>query len=94
MISTNPFMDFIKNVFGFVSIYTLQVWHGEASFVQSVVQHRESGCPFSNLPGLVCVLGEVLVQEERYDWCHLAICVLYRKCKGFFNARMFMYFHC
>ena len=90
MISTNPFMDFFKDVFGFVLVYTLQIWHGEASFVQSVIKHRESCCPFPYLPGLVCVLGEVPIQEEQYDWRHPAICVLYRKYGGFFDAGMFL----
>ena len=38
MISTNPFMDFFKNVFDFVFVNTLQVWHGKASFVQGVLR--------------------------------------------------------
>ena len=87
-------MDFFKNVFGLVFVNTLQIWHGEASLVEGVIKNRESSCPFLDLLGLVCVLGEVPIQEERYDWYHLAICALYHKRKGFFDAGMFLDFHC
>ena len=94
MISTNPFMDFFKNVFGFVFVNTLQVWHGETSFVQGVIKNREPGCPLFDLLGFVCILGEVPLLEERYDRCHLAIRALDHKCGNFFDARMFLDFNC
>ena len=94
MVSTNPFMDFFKNVFGFVFINALQIWHGETSCVQSVIKNRESGCPLFDLLGFVCILGEVPILEERYDRCHPAIRALDRKCGNLFDVGMFLDFHC
>ena len=93
MVSTNPSMDFFKNVFGFVFANALQIWHGEASFVQSVIKNRESGCPLFDLLGFICILGEVPILEERYDRCHPAIHALDCECGNFFDARMFLDFH-
>ena len=87
-------MDFFKNVFGFVLVNTLQVWHGEASFVQDVIKNRELGCHLFDLLGFVCILGEVSFLEERYDRCHPVILALDRKCENFFDAGMFLDFHC
>ena len=93
MVSTNPFMDFFKNVFGFAFVNTLQVWHGEASFVQGVIKNSEPGYPLFDLLGFIYILGEVLILKERYDWCHPAIHALDRKCGNFFDVGMFLDFH-
>ena len=94
MVSTNLFMDFFKNVFGFVFVNTFQVWHGEASFVQGVVKNRESSCPLPDFLGFICILGEEPILEERYDRCHPAIRALDRKCRNFFVAGILLDFHC
>ena len=87
-------MDLFKNVFVFVFVNTLQVWPGEASFVQGVIKNRELGCPLFDLLGFACILGEVPILEERYDQCHPPIRALDRKCENFFDAGMFLDFHC
>ena len=86
-------MDFFKNVFGFAFVNTLQVWHGEASFVQGVIKNREPSCPLFDLLGFICILGEVPILKERYDRCHPTIHALDRKYGNFFDAGMFLDFH-
>ena len=56
MVSTNFIVDLLYNIFGFLLINALQVRHGEASFVQGVIQDREPCYPFSNLPGVFDIL--------------------------------------
>ena len=64
MIFANPFMDFLKNIFGFLFVDAPQVGHGEASFVQGIIQDHEPSCPLPDLPCFFDVLWKPSVLEE------------------------------
>ena len=56
MVSANPFIDLLQNIFDFFFVGALQVGNGEASLVQGVVYDCEPGCSLLDLPGLLDVL--------------------------------------
>ena len=66
MVSANPFINLFQNILDFLFIYTLQVGHRKASFVQGVIQDRESDYSFPDFPGLLDVLWKVAILEVRY----------------------------
>ena len=86
-------MDFFQDILGFLFVNALQVGHGKASLLQGVIQDCESGCSLLDLPGLLNVLWKASILEEGYERGHPATCALDHKCKGFFNAEVFLDFH-
>ena len=86
-------MDLLQNIFGFLLVDALQVRHGEASFVQGVIQDREPCYPFSNLPGFFNVLWKPFVLKEGQDWGHRAAFALDCEGEDLFDAWTFLDFN-
>ena len=93
MVAANFFMDLLQNIFGFLLINALQVRHGEASFVQGVIQDREPCYPFSDLPGVFDILWKSSILKEGQDWGHPATFALDYEGEDLFDARMFLDFN-
>ena len=93
MVSTNFIMDLLYNIFGFLLVDVLQVRHGEAFFVQGIIQDCEPCCPFPDLPRLFNVLWKPSVLKEGQDWGHLAAFALDCEGEDLFDAGMFLDFN-
>ena len=93
MVSINSFMDLLQNIFGFLLIHALQVRHGEASFIQVVIQDCEPCCPLPNLPNLLNVLWKPSVLKEGEDSSHPVAFALDCEGEDLFDAKAFLDFN-